>query len=111
MSNILNGRWLSRAVVVALMGVLAFSPPANAQQTKPPTQVRVNDFPSVGGYDPGYPIPYDPNDTYIALEYINEQFEGVWGDVDGGNLDVTKYFSRAPQAEDYTDPNRKNPTP
>src|SRR5262249_32978408 len=89
----------------------AISPMAHAQQTKPSSQVRVNDFPSVKGYDPGYPIPYDPNDPYVALKYINEQFDGVWNDVDAGQLDVTKYFSLAPQAEDYTAPNRPNPTP
>src|SRR5580692_10881453 len=95
----------------AMAGVLLVSALANAQQTKPPTQVRVNDFPSVRGYDPGYPIPYDPSNPYLALEYINQQFDGVWTDVDGGSIMGIKYFSRAPMEEDYTDPKRKNPTP
>jgi hypothetical protein len=116
MSNMLNGKWFFRAILGALLGVLFVGSMANAQQqqaqqTKPPSQIRVNDFPSVRGYDPGYAIPYDPKDPYVALQYLNEQFDGVWGDVDSGNLDVTKYFSRAPQAEDYTDPDRPNPTP
>ena len=87
---------------------------ASAQQVtiaKTPSQPRPNDFPSVRGYDPGYPIPYDPNNPYLALAYVNDQFDGVWTDIDGGLLDIRKYFSRAPQAEDYTDPNRPNPTP
>jgi len=107
MSNSLKSGWLLSAVAATLLiAVIAASPMANAQ-----TQTRVNDFPSVRGYNPGYHIAYDPKDPYIALEYLNWQFEGVWADIDGGNLDVTKYQSRAPQAEDYTDPNRPNPTP
>ena len=94
----------------SLCGVLLLSSEAGAQ-TKAPTQVRVNDFPSAWGYDPGYPIPYDPKDPYVALEYINEQFDGVWSDFDGGNFDVTKLLSRAPTGEDYTDENRPHPTP
>src|SRR5437879_8982162 len=91
MSNILNGGWFLKPGVGVLLAMLAISPIALAQ-TKPPSQVRVNDFPSVKGYDPGYPIPYDPNDPYVALKYINEQFDGQWNDVDSGQLDVTKYF-------------------
>lgn len=102
---------IGRRLRGAAVGFLICCAALNGQQTKSPSQVRVNDFPSVRGYDPGYSIPYDPNDPYVALRYINEQFDGVWGDIDGGNLDVTKFFSRAPQAEDYTDPNRPNPTP
>src|SRR5271167_596063 len=109
MSNDVNGGWLGRAIVAVIPGVLVLGCIAAAQQARPPSQMRVNDFPSVKGYDPGYPIPYDPNDPYVALKYINEQFEGVWGDIDGGNFDVTKLLSRAPQAEDYTDPNRPDP--
>jgi hypothetical protein len=120
MRNILSGRWVSRTVVASVFGILAISPIGRhhlayagrpAQQTRPPTQVRTNDFPSVRGYDPGYPIPYDPNDPYVALEYLNQQFDGVWTDVDSGQLDVKKYFSHAPQAEDYSDENRKDRTP
>jgi hypothetical protein len=51
-------------------------------------KVRANDFPSVRGYDPGYPIPYDPNDPYLALDYINDQFDGVWTDVYAGQLSM-----------------------
>ena len=68
-------------------------------QGKAANQVRANDFPSVRGYDPGHPIPYDPNVPYVALDYINEQFDGVWNDVDAGQLDVTKYFTHAPKDE------------
>src|SRR5258708_6041238 len=99
MSNIMNGRTLLKTTV----GGLLLSSMATAQQTKPPLQVRVNDFPSVRGYDPGYPIPYDPKNPYVALEYINQQFDGVWADIDGGNIDGIKYFSRAPLGEDYAD--------
>jgi len=106
MSNLFKDGWVVRTIA----GVLVISAVAGAQQTKPPSQGRVNDFPSVRGYDPGYPIPYDPNNPYVALEYINEQFDGVWADIDGGNIDGIKYFSRAPLGEDYTDPNRKSPT-
>lgn len=98
------------AAVMIIVAVTATSPAANAQAQKQ-RQNRVNDFPSVRGYDPGYDIAYDPTDPYIALEYLNWQFDGVWADIDSGNLDVRKYNSRAPQAEDYTDPNRPNPTP
>ena len=107
MSNSLKSGWLLGAVAATLLAaVIAGSPMASAQ-----TQVRTNDFPSVRGYDPGYHIAYDPKDPYIALEYLNWQFDGVWVDIDVGNLDVTKYESRAPQAEDYTDAKRPNPTP
>ena len=102
---------MSKILTGALLVILAISPVANAQQTKPPSQVRANDFPSVKGYDPGFPIPYDPNDPHVALKYINDQFDGQWADIDAGQLDVKKYFSHAQQAEDYTDPNRPNPTP
>jgi hypothetical protein len=111
MPNAVNGGWLGKAIVLVIPGVMILGCIATAQQTRPPSQVRVNDFPSVKGYDPGHPIPYDPNDPYVALKYINEQFEGVWADIDGGNFDRTKLLSRAPQEEDYTDPNRPNPTP
>jgi hypothetical protein len=86
-------------------------PMARAQQAATSAQVRANDFPSVRGYDPGYPIPYDPKNPYVALEYINQQFDGVWTDIDGVNQNVRQYYSRAPMAEDYTDPNRPNPSP
>jgi hypothetical protein len=99
------------AVAVEVLTVLAILAVAASGQTKAPAQMRPNDFPSVRGYDPGYPIPYDPKDPYVALEYVNAQFDGVWSDIDGGNFDVTKLLSRAPQSEDYTDANRANPTP
>src|SRR5579862_1464595 len=111
MLNIWNGCWPSRTVVGTVLGILTIIPMASAQQPKPPAQVRTNDFPSVRGYDPGYAIPYDSSDPYVALEYINEQFDGVWTDVDSAQLDVKKYFSHAPQAEDYSDENRKDKTP
>ena len=111
MSNILNGGWLSRPGFGVLLVVFAISVVSCAQQGKQPSQVRANDFPSIKGYDPGHPIPYDPNDPYVALKYVNDQFDGQWNDIDAGALDVSKYFSLAPQAEDYTDPNRENPTP
>ncbi len=106
----LSRRWCSRAIL-ATLGTLALVPLANSQAMKVPSQVRVNDFPSVRGYDPGYAIPYDPKDPYVALEYINEQFDGVWADIDGGVIDGIKYFSRAPLDEDYTDEKRPHPTP
>jgi hypothetical protein len=105
-----SGGWLCKLVFGVLFGVLVVNSTANAQRTQPAAQIRVNDFPSVRGYDPGYSIPYDPHNPYLALEYINQQFDGVWTDIDAGTLDIRKYFSRAPQAEDYTDPNRPNPT-
>src|SRR5579871_2724870 len=107
MSNILKDGGLIRAIV----GVLVLSAMADAQQAKPRSQVRVSDFPSVREYDPGYPIPYDPNNPYLALECINRQFDGVWTDIEGGSIMGIRYFSRAPMEEDYTDPNRKNHTP
>src|SRR5690348_13469949 len=117
MSNILNGGWLSKPVtgvfVARLTVSLATCTRQGSQQGRAnqPSQVRTIYFPSVKGYDPGYPIPYDPNDPYVALKYSNEQFDGQWNDIDAGQLDVTKYSTLAPQAEDYTDPNRPNPTP
>lgn len=111
MPTMSNRKCVFKLIVAALLGVWANSSVAHAQQTKPPTQVRVNDFPSVRGYDPGYPIPYDPKDPYVALDYLNQQFDGVWTDIDGVNQTVRQYYSRAPFAEDYTDPNRPNPTP
>jgi hypothetical protein len=98
-------------IIVMLLMVVAIFPLACTQQGKSASQARANDFPSVKGYDLGYPIPYDPNDPYVALDYINEQFDGVWNDVDAGQLDVTKYFTHAPKDENYGDPNRPNPTP
>src|SRR6201999_4012087 len=103
---------VSKVIVTLICGMLGNASVANAQQTpNASSQVRNNDFPSVKGYDPGYPIPYDPKNPFLALEYLNDQFDGVWSDIDAGNLDIRKYFSRAPQAEDYTDESRKDPTP
>jgi hypothetical protein len=110
MSNTLR-RWLCGAIAGTLTGVSVIGSVASAQQAKLPSQVRVNDFPSVKGYDPGYAIPYDPADPWVALDYINEQFDGVWTDIDGGSITGLRYFSRAPEEEDYTDLNRQNPTP
>lgn len=106
--------WCLTKICSLALGLEIVASVTSAQQLpshKMPSQVRVNDFPSVRGYDPGYAIAYDPNDPYVALTYINDQFDGVWTDIDGGLLDIRKYFSRAPQAEDYTDPARPNPTP
>src|SRR5262249_54090671 len=101
---------MNRLTKMMILGMLLVIPYGCARQSSS-AQTRVNDFPSIRGYDPGYPIPYDPNDPYLALDYINEQFDGVWTDVDAGQLDVTKYFTHAPKEENYGDPNRPNPTP
>jgi hypothetical protein len=111
MNRMLNASKYRRVSAGAVIVSALFLSAALSAQQKAPSQIRVNDFPSVRGYDPGYPIPYSPDNPYLALEYVNEQFDGVWGDIDGGNFDVTKLLSRAPQAEDYTDPKRPNPTP
>src|ERR1700746_320806 len=103
--SVIEYRTMSKLLIGTLL-VASMILSTACPQGKAANQVRANDFPSVRGYDPGYPIPYDPNDPYVALKYLNEQFDGVWADTDSGNLDVTKYFSRAPQDEDYTDPNR-----
>ncbi len=62
--NLRSIRSAKNLVGVALSVALAATGAAQqaAPAAKAPSQVRINDFPSVRGYDPGYPIPYDPKD-------------------------------------------------